>query len=145
MKLLQEIQHFYYKMSLYELKLLNSDDFLNGVSYHTLLYINVISVMENCTVSEIAKALNITKSAVTLKINELEKQGIVYKKQSEQDKRIFYVCLQKKAKHAMKLYDDIFLKAETKLKQQYSEEEMKLFVNILLDMAQMNLEVINNE
>lgn len=144
MKLLQEINQFYYKMSLYELQLLNNDAFLQGISYHTLLYINVISLTPECTVSAIAKSLNITKSAVTLKINELEKQGIIYKKQSINDKRVFYVCLQEQAQKALQLYDDTFLKAETTLKQTFSEEEIKTFVKVLHTMAQLNLDVINH-
>ena len=144
-QLLQEINQFYYKMSLYELKLLNNDAFLQGISYHTLLYINVISLTTDCTVSKIAQCLNITKSAVTLKINELEKQGIIYKQQSEKDKRIFYVCLQEKAQNALDLYDQFFLKAEEKLKQQYSKEEINTFVNVLQSMAQLNLEAIDYE
>lgn len=80
MDLVKEINDFYYHMALYELQVMNGNDYYNGLSYNSLLYINVMEQMEECTVSKMADVLKITKSAVTLKINELVKQGVVVKK-----------------------------------------------------------------
>lgn len=80
MDIVKGVNDFYYHMSLYELQVMNGNDYYNGLSYNSILYINVMEQMKECTVSKIADALKITKSAVTLKINELVKQGVVIKK-----------------------------------------------------------------
>lgn len=76
MDLPDKINHFYYHMALYELQLMSGGDFYNGLSYNSLLYLNVIGQMKDCTVSRLADALCITRAAVTLKVNELVKQGL---------------------------------------------------------------------
>ena len=47
-----------------------------------------------CTVSTLANTLHITKSAVTIKVNELERLGMVTKTRSETDRRVIQLdCL----------------------------------------------------
>ena len=54
MKLTSKLNDFYYHMSLYELQIMNGGDFFKGLSYNSLLYINVIEQMKDCTASRIA-------------------------------------------------------------------------------------------
>lgn len=93
MTITDKMNSFYYHMSLYELQMMNGSDYFNGLSYNSLLYINVIEQLEDCTVSKLAQALHITKSAVTIKINELVRQKLVLKEQSSMDKRVYYLKL----------------------------------------------------
>lgn len=93
MTITDKMNSFYYHMSLYELQMMNGSDYFNGLSYNSLLYINVIEQLEDCTVSKLAQALHITKSAVTIKINELVRQKLVLKEQSSMDKRVYYLRL----------------------------------------------------
>lgn len=145
MKFLDEINHFYYRMSLYELQTMNGTDLYNGLSYNSLLYINVIDQMEDCTASKIADALNITKPAVTLKINELVKQGVILKKQSDADKRVYYLTLSPQMEHIINIYDEIFEIVETRLKKKYTEEEIELFTEILHTISGYEWRKIKNE
>ena len=108
MKLIDEVNHFYYKMSLYELKIMNEGDFYNGLSYNSMLYLNVIFQTKECTVSKLAESLNITKSAVTLKINELLKDNVVVKEQSQQDKRVFFIKLSPNIEKTFSIYSKSF-------------------------------------
>ena len=108
MDLVKEINDFYYHMALYELQVMNGNDYYNGLSYNSLLYINVMEQMEECTVSKMADVLKITKSAVTLKINELVKQGVVGKKQSEKDKRVYFLELSPHMEQIGGVYDQVF-------------------------------------
>ena len=87
--------------------------------------------MEECTVSKIADALKITKSAVTLKINELVKQGVVIKKQSEKDKRVYYLELSPHMEQVLGIYDQVFYKIERELKEKYSQEQLDTFGEVL--------------
>lgn len=131
MNLTDKMNSFYYHMSLYELQLMNGGDYFNGLSYNSLLYINVIDQMQDCTVSTLAKALNITKSAVTIKVNELVKQNMVLREQSKIDKRIYYLRLSPEMNRSMGLYDEIFKKAENELRKKYTEDQLGLFGDIL--------------
>lgn len=131
MDTLDEMNYFYYHMSLYELQIMNGNDYYHGLSYNSILYLNVIAQMEECTVSKIAEALNITKSAVTIKINELMKLGAVIKTQSTQDKRMFYIRISPDMEKNFLIYDQMFIDVVKKLKTQYSEEQLDLFNEIL--------------
>lgn len=133
MKLVDEINNFYYKMSLYELKIMNEGDFYNGLSYNSILYLNVISQTKECTVSKLAETLNITKSAVTLKVNELLKDNVVIKEQSQQDKRVFYIKLSPEIEKTFSIYSKIFEKIENQFIHKYNDEELKTFSKILND------------
>lgn len=131
MDIVKEVNNFYYHMALYELQVMNGDDYFHGLSYNSLLYINIIEQMEKCTVSRIAETLHVTKSAVTMKINELAKQGLVIRKQSSQDKRVYYLELSPEITRVMGIYDEVFIKIEKELKKEYTEEELGQFCRIM--------------
>lgn len=63
------------------------------LSHNTMLYRSIICRQSGKhTISSIAKLLSVATTAVTQKVNELEKKGYVIRKHSEQDKRIVYLC-----------------------------------------------------
>lgn len=131
MNFVNEINHFYSRMSLYELQVMKDGDGFSGLSYNSALYINVIDQMEACTVSKIAQALCVTKSAVTLKINELEKLGAVVRVRSDTDKRVFYIKLSKEMTDVMSFYHGVFGRIGEELKKSYTAEQIALFSEIL--------------
>lgn len=131
MDIAEEINYFYYKMALHELQVMNEGDGYQGLSYNSILYLNVIDQIDSCTVSKLAEALSITKSGVTLKINELVRQGAVIKTQSEKDRRVYFLALSPEMKQTIALYDDVLRKIERKLKSAYSAQELALFGEIL--------------
>lgn len=131
MDLCEEVNEFYYRMALYELQMMNGSDYYHGLSYNSLLYLNVISQNEGCTASKIAEILHVTKPAVTLKLNELVKQGAVVKTQSKQDKRVYYVTIHPQLKRVFSIYDELFRKIEQKLKMQYTAEQLDQFAAVL--------------
>lgn len=145
MKLIDEVNNFYYKMSLYELKIMNEGDYYNKLSYNTILYLNVISLTENCTVSKLAEALNITKSAVTLKVNEMIKQNLIVKEQSQEDKRVFYIKLSPEMEKAISIYNRIFEKIEKKVMERYTPEELNTFIKILNNISSYDWSEYNGE
>ena len=87
MDLKKACDQFYLDLIINELRLMNSTNTSNNITYNSLLYLDIIGYKKNCTVSYIADVLNVAKSAVTLKVKELEKMGLVKKTQSEEDKR----------------------------------------------------------
>lgn len=123
---------FYQDYILNELKLMNNSKFDNKITYNSLLYLDLIDSTENCTVSYIANVLHIAKSSVTLKVKELERLGLVEKKQSKQDKRTYYLSTTHKAKDLFKVYDLSLDHAVSEIEKHYSEEDIQKFNEIIL-------------
>lgn len=145
MSALYELNYFYYHMSLFELQAFSERELFKGLSHNSILYLNVIDVTKDCTVSKLAGLLHITKSAVTLKINELEKQGVITKTQSDKDKRVYYLTLSPGIKCAFSLYDKAFSKIERELETVYSKEELLTFGKIMHTISDYEWENFNNE
>lgn len=127
MEFLREVNHFYFQMSLHELRLMHTKGEFGGLSYNSLLYLDVISQREQCTVSTLAQLLHITQPAVTAKVNELVRQGLLEKKQSETDGRVHYLQVCEKYSHMIDVYDTIFAGIGKAMEQKYTPAQMTLF------------------
>ncbi len=109
-----------------------------SLSYADLLQLFIINHKENMTVSELATRLNLSRPATTQKVNELEKQGLVKKTISQEDKRVVFLSLTDRVKqganpskmeHIMDAVD-----------QHFSKEKKEVFDEILSFMADYLLE-----
>ena len=130
MELRQKMDRFYLDLVLNELRLANSCR-LEHLSYNTILYLDIIAYQENCTVSYLAQTLHVAKSAVTLKVKELEKLGLVEKVQSTADKRVFYLSVNQEILAHYKAYDQVFYAAIDEIEQTYSEADKKVLCDML--------------
>lgn len=131
MGLSQEFNRLYYNIVLNELQLMNSSSKFPTISYNSLLYLDLISLTENCTISLLAANLHVAKSSVTLKVNELMKQGLVQKKQSQTDRRVYYLSVSPEIYEEYKHFDQVTQNALQKLEVQYSKEELQLLSKML--------------
>lgn len=131
MKLKDSINQFYFDMSINELRLRNNNPFYPDITYNSLLYLDIIAYKENCTVSFIAGAMNVSKSAVTIKVNELIRHDLVIKTQSTEDKRINYLTIKQEVIDEYKIYDSILYKAIKMVESKYSDREINTFCEIL--------------
>ena len=61
-------------------------------------YLYVIESLNESNFSAIAEALNLTKPGVTAIVRKLCNMGLVEKKQSKEDKRVYFVSLTQKGK-----------------------------------------------
>lgn len=130
MDIKKQMERFYLDMVVNELRLAGSGRY-QKITYNSLLYLDLIAYKENCTVSYLAEVLHIAKSAVTLKIQELEKLGLVEKKQSNTDKRVFYLYVNRTLLEEYKTYDNVLYKALDKLEEAFSAEQMDIFCCML--------------
>lgn len=145
MDLKKSITQFFYNMTINELSLMNSQ-FLNpDITYNSLLYLDIISYTPNCTASHLASALNISKPAVTVKLNELIKQGLVVKTQSKEDKRVYYLNINQEFAHIYETYDTSMYRAIESVKKEYTEEEIDTFCRVLNNIGMKYLEGMKNE
>ena len=138
------MNYFYYRTSISELRAMRDGDYSPGLSYHSMLYLNIISEIEDCTVSKLAEVLKITRSAVTIKVGELVKQGFITKEQSITDGRIWHLRLSPKMADIYALFERFSVVIERELKQKYSTDEIELFSKMLRDVADCDLASIGS-
>lgn len=131
MTILDTINRFYYDMALNELNLMNGKILNSDITYNSLLYLDLIAYEKNCTASYLAQILHISKSAVTVKINELIRQGLVEKVQSQEDRRIYYLNVTEGVAELYKTYDKKTLFAVDKIEKEFSSEEIQLFCKMM--------------
>lgn len=130
MDLKKMVDRFYLDMVINELQLANYNHY-QQVTYNSLLYLDIIAYKEHCTVSYIADVLHVAKSAVTLKIKELEKLGLVVKKQSEEDKRVYYLYVNEKLLEEYKSYDRVLYAALEEIQDTYPKKDIENLCNML--------------
>lgn len=125
------IDRLYYNIILNELRMMNESNLYHSITYNSLLYLDLISYTENCTVSFLAGVLRVAKSSVTLKVNDLIKQGLVEKKQSEQDRRVYFLTVRPEILEEFKKLDQATNYAVEQVKKQYTPDEMNRFCEML--------------
>lgn len=134
------MNYFYYRTSISELRAMHGGDYSPGLSYHSMLYLNIIAGMEDCTVSKLADVLKITRSGVTIKVSELVRRGFVEKKQSKTDGRIWIITLSPKMAEVYAMFNNQSIRVEASLREKYSDTEITLFGQMLREVAEFELE-----
>ncbi len=120
----------YYRMTISDLRMMN-DAGGDSLSYNSVLYLDLIGMQENCTVSSLAENLHISKPAVTKKINLLERMGMVVKTKSADDKRVQYLALTPQANEMSALYSHAFTEAVKEIEKSYNKQQLAIFCDIL--------------
>lgn len=127
----RSLDRYYYKMTVSELKLLSGRDEFSGVSYNSLLYLDLINYGDNPTPSKLAEMINVSKPAVTSKVSELIRLGLVEKAESSTDRRSCTLRPTPAAENVYKTCDDAFDKAVEALNSKYSPQDIASFCDIL--------------
>lgn len=144
MELKKALDSFYYSTALCDLRLMTQQFDDKNITYNSLLYLELIFSMEGkCTASKIAELLNISKPAVTLKINELIKQGLVTKKPNPNDKRKNILLVNEDVMPKYKVYRKQDSIAIQRILENYSEDEIHKFCEMLNIISAVNYEKID--
>ncbi len=140
----KSLDKFYYSTALCDLKLMNKHFVDENITYNSLLYLELIFTMNGtCTASKIAKLLKVSKPAVTLKINELIRQGLVKKEPDKNDKRQNFLSVNDEAITMYKIYQYQDSTAIQKISEKYSKEDVHKFCKMLDIISDINFEEIN--
>ena len=132
----EAMNYFYYRTSINELRWMNiGNEGGGGLTYNSLLYLNVIAYTPECTISKLAEIVRITKPAVTIKVNELVKRGCVVKERSAIDKRVYYLHLSPSMEELYGMFDRLGASTEKMLLSCYTVEDLELFSKMLRDIA----------
>ena len=130
MKFAEEINQFYHDLSFYELEIINRGAVQPHINHNSLLYLNLIAYREDCTASYLARMLNISNGAVTLKINELIRQGLVQREQSISDRRMYYLRLTAKAEQRYRLFEQEISAVASEVEKRFSSPEIEAFCRV---------------
>ena len=146
MNLKKALDSFYYSTALCNLRLMNEKFVDEHITYNSLLYLELIFTMKGeCTVSRIADLLNISRPGVTLKVNELIKQGLVTKTPDPDDRRKNYLTVNEEAVQQYKIYRYQDNEAVRRITEKYSVEEIRMFCDMLDMISEINFEELKGE
>lgn len=146
MDIRKALDTFYYSTALCDLRLMNKKFVDENITYNSLLYLELIFTMDGkCTASHIARLLHVSKPAVTLKINELIRQGLVSKTADPLDKRKNYLSVNEDAIPKYKIYRRQDNEAIKRITENYTKEDIARFCDMLDIISQINFEEINGD
>ena len=144
MELRKALDAFYYSTALCDLRLMNKQFVDETITYNSLLYLELIYTMEGkCTASQLADMLHVSKPGVTLKINELIRQGLVTKTSDPNDKRKNYLSVNEEAIPRYKVYRHQDNEAIRRITDRYTPEDIHKFCEMLNIISEINYEEIN--
>ncbi len=141
MELRKSLDKFYYSTALCDLRLMNRQFVDENITYNSLLYIELIYTMNGtCTVSKLADLLNVSKPGVTLKVNELLRQGLITKTPDPEDKRKNYLSVNDDAVPQYKVFRRQDSEAIMRITDRFTPEEIGKFCEMLDIISKINFE-----
>ena len=144
MDLRKALDAFYYSSALCDLRLMNRSFVDESVTYNSLLYLELIYTLEGrATASQLADMLHVSRPGVTLKINELIRQGLVTKTVDPEDRRKNYLSVNEDAMPKYKVYRRQDNEAVERIRSRFTPEEIDRFCEMLNIISQINFEEIN--
>lgn len=102
-----------------------------GITLNSICYMDLIREIEEPTISKLAEILHVSKSAVTMKMADLEKQGYVRKIVSDKDKRIKYLALTEKILDVYEKFDLVDEAIYQALEEKFPKVSLEHFCEIL--------------
>lgn len=143
MELRKALDSFYYSTALCDLRLMNKQFVDETITYNSLLYLELIFTMGGKgTASQIADMLHVSKPGVTLKINELIRQGLVTKTPDPNDKRKNYLSVNEDAIPRYKVYRCQDNEVIRRITDSYTPEDIHKFCEMLNIISEINYEEI---
>ena len=143
MDLRKALDTFYYSTALCDLRLMNKQFIDENITYNSLLYIELIYTMNGtCTASKLAELLNVSKPGVTLKLNELLRQGLITKTPDPTDKRKNYLSVNGDAIPQYKVFRRQDSEAIKRITDRFTPEEIGKFCEMLDIISEINFEEI---
>ncbi len=143
MELRKSLDTFYYSTALCDLRLMNRQFVDENITYNSLLYIELIYTMNGtCTASKLAELLHVSKPGVTLKLNELMKQGLITKTPDPHDKRKNYLSVNDEAIPQYKVFRRQDNEAIRRITDRFTPEEIEKCCEMLDIISEINFEEI---
>ena len=130
MDLRQRMERLFVDRTVSELQLANSDTY-QSVTYNSLLYLDLIAYTPDCTAGYLAETRHVAPSAITSKVRELERLGLVTRTRSERDKWVYYLHINEQLRAEYRAYDQILYGALDELEARYTPQQVDLLCEML--------------
>ncbi len=105
---------------------------LEKISYGSFRALDVVANSKESTISSIAKELNITKASASVAVQKMEKEGLVYKQQSIEDKRVYFIILADNGKAIIQSEINALKRMAKYIESRLSKEESKNFRDYMI-------------
>ncbi|HCQ89942.1 MAG TPA: hypothetical protein DIU45_09610 [Clostridium sp.] len=112
--------------SLYRKYSANCEDIVN-ISYSEYFYVEALNILEDATYSDLAQYLNLSKPSVTNMVKKLISKGLIYKIQSEKDRRKSYLYLTDKGKLLLEQDYNVVNEFTQEIKDSLTEDELEKY------------------
>lgn len=112
--------------SLYRKYSANCEDIVN-ISYSEYFYVEALNILEDATYSDLAQYLNFSKPSVTNMVKKLISKGLIYKIQSEKDRRKSYLYLTNKGKLLLEQDYNVINEFTQEIKDSLTEDELEKY------------------
>jgi len=118
------MMRLYRFLSLEETELIRSQGLDFDLSYLDMVYLDLILLEDRCTPSLIAERLGIARSAVTVRLNKLEKNGFIDRTRNDEDKRSSVLGLTEMGMEWFRPMFDEFESFEAVIRSRFTDEEI---------------------
>ncbi|MCJ7773074.1 MAG: MarR family transcriptional regulator [Desulfobacterales bacterium] len=102
-----------------------------GFTARQIVYIDMINMLGNPNLGEIAKALKLSKPSVTAIVDKLASKGYIEKFQSDEDRRSFHVHLSAKGEKLVKMHNETHNQIVDMLRNNLDSKDLKTLVTLL--------------
>jgi MarR family transcriptional regulator, transcriptional regulator for hemolysin len=109
---------------------LDQSDF-SDLTHQQLHYLKVLVKMDNPTLSELAKELDLTKPTVTVLVDKLEEKGYIRRFHSDEDRRVVYLHMDKKGEKLIALRKIAHERMAEKIRSDLNVTETAILNNLL--------------
>lgn len=114
---------------------LMSEQLFEQLSLMQYSLLRILYDKEPLRMSELANLLGIHKSAVSIKVEKLEKKGLIQRERDQQDRRNIYLYVSPKGKKQYEETEEKIAQFLTHIMQQLSPEEMEAFLDGYIKIA----------
>lgn len=115
---------------------------LKNLTSRQLYCIELIKNLQNPSLTELAEKMNIAKASISVMIERLEKNNLLYKVASDNDRRSAHVHLTKKGEKAASLHTDLHKRIADLLTEEMTESEKEILI-VLLNKSVISLNFLN--
>jgi len=96
-----------------------------------MYYLEVISYLNNPSLSELAIELNLSKPSITAIIDKFEEKGFIRKVKSDEDRRVSHIHMAERGKEIEKVHNKIHMRISNMFTSKLSEGDSKSLINLL--------------
>lgn len=104
---------------------------LKNLTARQLYCIELINNLRNPSLTELAEKMNIAKASISVMIDRLEKNGLIYKVTSDNDRRTSHIHLTEDGEKAALLHTELHKRIAHLLTEEMTDSEKEILVVLL--------------